>query len=391
MSVKYKILFVVELLNHYYADKQSRDFEIVPSKQTLIAMRNQAMLHKVLGNKLVVLVKVKSTAPDLDEPFIDLNVDDHFTFYLKVSNPNFLNVTNISYIPSQQQRFYFSNINQNQESSVLHLTKEIAEYNPAHNYAVASFAATNTGQVFEAIKSSSNANQHGLEDALYWQSRGNNQYVTNNDLVEVSPALYHINTLAATNFTIQVFKVNTTSGMYDVQVGETEEQTFSTPQTKIAISLNKLPAGRYRIQVNSNSTDVYVDSDVLYNNVFGILEVFNHLPADNSFALLNNGGGLHENTFTICFANRFVIWKYRARTTDITAVHDAVYTFTSVAPKQFISTEPVPLTEKPLNTVSIHSPVFGNITSVANPLRDRISLIEKDGDTYYCAEKFLNY
>ncbi|RZL31150.1 MAG: hypothetical protein EOO96_16655, partial [Pedobacter sp.] len=61
-----------------------------------------------------------------------------------------------------------------------------------------------------------------------------------------------------------------------------------------------------------------MDSDVLYKKVFGIVEIFNYLAAANDFAVLNVDGIPKENTYTIRFANRSVIWKYRVRTADIT-------------------------------------------------------------------------
>jgi hypothetical protein len=354
MSVKYKILFITELLHDYYANKESKDFEVMPSGETSKVLQGQGMLYKVIGNKLIVLVKVDAD----NKPFISFNATGRLTFYLKVHNPHFYNFTNINYKPSQPQRYYFSNLTQNKAGSTLHLSNKIALYNSANTYPVGSFAANSSGEVFEALKSNSNANQHDLNETSFWKSKGQGQFASESDLIELAPSTYNFTTTPATDFTIRIFGINTTSGVYDVQVKDTEVKTFSSPQN---------------------------------NNVFGIIEIFNRLPAANDFGLFDTAGMPKESTFTIHFANRSVIWKYLAKTTDITAVQDSVYTFTPLAPRQFISSEPIPLTEKPINTVSIRSTIFGDITSIANPVRDRLQTITKDGDTYYCAEKFLNY
>lgn len=387
MSVKYKILFVTELLHEYYANNESKDFEISPSAETAKVLAGQGMLYKVIGNKLIVLVKVNADST----PFIPFGSIGKLTFYLKVHNPHFYNFTNINYKPSQPKRYYFSNLTQNKAGSTLHLTNKIALYNNANAYPVGSLAANNSGEVFEALKSSSNANQHDVSDTLFWKSKGHEQYTSENDLIELAPSTYDFTTTPATDFTIRIFGINATSGIYDVQVKDIEAKTFSSPQSEVAVNLAGISPGKYRIQVNAESLEIYFDGFALYNNVFGIIEIFNRLPASDEFALFDSAGVPKERTFTIHFANRSVIWKYLAKTTDITAVQDPVHTFTPFAPRQFISNEPIPLTEKPINTVSIHSTIFGDITSIANPVRDRLQMITKDGDTYYCAEKFLNY
>lgn len=387
MSAKYKILYVTELLHDYYANKESKDFEIFPSAETLKVLAGHGMLYKVIGNKLVVLVRTNAD----NIPVISLSSIGKLTFYLKVYNSQFYNFTNINYKPSQPKCYYFSNLTQNKGISNLHLSSKIPLYNNANAYTVGSLAASNTREVFEALKSNSDFNRHDLSETFFWKSKGQEQYVSSNDLIELAASIYNVTTTPATDFTIRIFDLNPATGIYDVQVKDTDAKTFTSPQSKVAVNLAGLSPGKYRIQVNAESLEIYFDGFALYNNIFGIIEIFNHLPASDDFALFDSAGVSKESTFTIHFANRSVIWKYLAKTTDITAVQDPVHTFTPFASKQFISNEPIPLTEKPIVTVSIHSSIFGDIPSVANPVRDRLQMITKDGDTYFCAEKFLNY
>ena len=62
MTTKYKILFMVDLLNEYYANLQCRDFSVIASAETSQVLKNHQLLFKTIGNKLVVLVKVKTDA-----------------------------------------------------------------------------------------------------------------------------------------------------------------------------------------------------------------------------------------------------------------------------------------------------------------------------------------
>src|SRR5687768_10551311 len=97
MTTKYKIVFMVELLNEYYRNLQCRDFNIIPSPETQLLLRNQRMLFKAIGNKLVVLAKVKTetAGADEDKPFVDIGNDKKFLFYLDLIRTQFATVTNL--------------------------------------------------------------------------------------------------------------------------------------------------------------------------------------------------------------------------------------------------------------------------------------------------------
>ena len=212
----------------------------------------------------------------------------------------------------------------------------------------------------------------------------------------MSPYLYLFNAASNTSFTVNVFGLNSTSGVYDVEVLDTVNLTFSEPQTTVPVYLEKLPSGKYKIDVNGETKYVYTDSDAVYNNVFGIIEIFNYLPGSNAFALYNASGVAKQSLFTINFANRSVIWKYIARSSDVTSVNDSrppadKLSFIPQAGNQFISAKPVPVSQKPLTTLSLVSTALGNISHIANPGTERLGTIEIDGNTYYSAELHLNY
>ncbi|HET6544169.1 MAG TPA: hypothetical protein VFG46_26965, partial [Chryseolinea sp.] len=84
MTTCFKILFMVDLLHDYFANLQCKDLEVVASEETARLLKNRQMMYKVVGNKLVVLVKVKlDSGADDDKPFLDIDPKDKFIFYLQ--------------------------------------------------------------------------------------------------------------------------------------------------------------------------------------------------------------------------------------------------------------------------------------------------------------------
>jgi hypothetical protein len=389
MNLNYKILFIVEILHSYYTTGNSKDFEIIPSAETKQLLKNQGMMYKVVGNKLLVAVNCDA----LLKPNVKLNAGSKFSFYLKLLNVNFNNITNIEYKPNELKRFYFSNINQTKIDAVLYLNKKIPAYNSATAYMPASLAANGIDEIFEAVKSSNNGNVHGLGETTFWNKKDKKQYATTNDLIELSPAIYNFTVTPAKLFTIDIFGLNTATNNYDVAVTDTQNITFDDTQSVVAVKLSGLPAGKYKIVVNGESKEIYYDNQAAYNNIFGIVEIFNHLPAANDFSLLDAADIVKEKTFTLQFASRSVIWKYLARTADITSVKDNSnnFIFSSPAAKIFTSAVPISLSEIPIKTFFLESVSLGNITPVANPGNNRLSTITQAGDVYYCAETYLNY
>ena len=392
MNLRYKILFSVEIRHDYYTDNRSNDFEISPSAETASVLRGQGMLFKMAGNKLIVLIRVDES----DKPLNDFSKSGKLTFFMKLTNPHFNNFTNLDYHPSEPQKYYFSNANQSKVGSDLYLNSKIPVYNNTNDYPIGALASNVSDTVFEAIKPGSSASKHALTNKDYWMNRGKIQYVNSNDLVEVTPFVYLFNTISNTNFTVNIYGLNHTTGAYDMQVTDTVNLSFSSSQTSVPVRMEKLPKGYYRIEVNGESRYVYTDSDAVYNNIFGIIEIFNFLPASNAFALFNASGTAKASLFTIRFPNRALIWKYVARSNDVVAVKDSrppphKLSFIPLAGNEFVSAKPVPVSQKPLKTLSLESTALGNISAIANPGTDRLGTIEIDGDAYYSAEVHLNY
>ena len=117
---------MVELTHSYYKDLACTDLDIIPSDDTLQLLRKRQMICRMSGNKLIVLVKVKTGVPDEDKPLMKLDPNDQFLFYLKVNNEKLATITNIDIDKFKKgQRFYFTNIHENDLDDKFNLTAKI--------------------------------------------------------------------------------------------------------------------------------------------------------------------------------------------------------------------------------------------------------------------------
>ena len=389
MLLKYAILLKVEMLHDYYNDLRCPDLDFVPSRDTADALKGHDMLYKSIGNKLILLIKTDDTG----KPIIVPNSSLKLCFYVNINNVRFANYTNINFHPFDATRFYFTNLNQTKVGTSLYLNTAVAQYNSANNYPVGALAGDAMGNHYEAIKSSSSSNIHDTSNPGYWQPKGTAQYVNNGDGISLAGDTYLFHGTANTDFTIHIYTLNTATSAYD-NLLTTSTIHYPTAQPTVPVDLSLLKNGKYRIEVNGSSILVYHDKEAILQNCFGMVELFNNLPAANDFSWFDATGLPKQSTYSIRFANRSAIWKYIARSGDVTAIKDnaSVYTFNNVpASTVFTSSVPIPFKEQPLNSLFLESASLGNISPIPNPPTDRLSTIIQGSDHYYCSEKHLNY
>jgi hypothetical protein len=126
----------------------------------------------------------------------------------------------------------------------------------------------------------------------------------------------------------------------------------------VQVNLAALQPGRYRLDINGEVFEAYFDDEAVARGIFGVVEVFLHLPDTNPFSLLNSSGVVRETPYTVRFANRRAFWKYitplrKVENILINGDHNQPSPFTpgSNDPAQptqkdfFVSKQPLPLSE----------------------------------------------
>jgi hypothetical protein len=402
---------MVDLLNEYYANFQCKDFSVLASAETAQVMKNHQMMYKTIGNKLVVLAKVQTEAGNEDKPVAPLSAAIKFLFYLSLNEPLFTTITNLDIDRFRlDQRYYFSNLYQNRSGDLLNLSKPIAEYEGvATTYEPGSLADDGSGVIYECIQKTTGGNN--TSEPAFWFQRGPEQYVSLGDMIQcISRNNRFQTTTAATKFNIQVYGLDTATSNYSLPVPITKNTVLSDVATKaVPVDLLELSPGRYKIQINTDVFDVFVDDTVIYRNLFGVIEIFNHLPATSEFALLDNtgkvkdtlvGGNLQWLRFQVKFANRLAFWKYITPRQGVVAITDKTskYHFEQspplpAKPDFFQSDMPIPIKETPAKyEVELTKHISDEWPTAPNPDPHVTGMLSRKepGKDYYCTI-YLNY
>jgi hypothetical protein len=400
---------MVELLHEYYANLQSPDFDVIPSEATRLLLQNRRMMIKTVGNKLVALIKVATDAPDADKPFISMRSDDKFVFYLQLNRPQFNIVTNIDAERlSARKRYYFTNLHQNSLDGSQKLTRQIVPVAGPVTYVPGDMAADATNTIFECIKATNQANNPPA--AAFWHNRGNQQYVSGADMLSVKTTSERIAlTAAAKEFLVEAYGLNLTNNQYDRSVPlKNSRYNSADPTNEIQVNLEGLPPGRYRLKINTDEFDVFVDNAMVYNNMFGVIEIFSHFANGTPFAFFDGTGKVKDKVnagvpewlnYKIRFANRLAYWKYNTPRHGVTAIDGGgVFTFdpTPVAPGDkdfFTSSKPIPLREDPWKfKVNVQSLASVDDPFAPNPDANLSGMLSRTGSAkdYYCTIN-LNY
>ena len=420
MNTRFKILFVTDILNEYYTGgSKCFDFKIIPSVETIEILKNGQMMYRVIGNQLLVIVKVYASGTDQDKPVVPIDSKTKFVFYLDLSRPDFMSVTNVDFDLLPTKRFYFSNINQNEQTDIFYMSKPIADH-ASVDYLPGMLAKDSvTGNVHECLQKTpdSGAVHHGLGDLTFWKSRGKFQYATSSDLVPIINKINNFNIPAAATYSVTAFRLNTvTNNSYDIEQQLKKNKAVCIYDTddpaikNIQVDLSELLPGRYKIRINATDFDVYIDDFAA--GYFGIVEVFNHLPATNKFALLDIDGKVKDRVvagqppllnYIIRFANRFAFRKFvstRKGVDSITA-DGGEYTFNTVpvpppplptiSSDVFISDKPVPMFDQQnIFKLVLKIPITSDPIKAPNPNPHLPGMLTRFGTDFYCTI-YLNH
>lgn len=412
MSTKYKILFMVELLNKYYSDLKCADFKVLPSAATATLLKNYQMVYKVVGNQLVVLVKVKikdktlPVDPEEDKPFISIDPKSKFVFYLDLQNTLFNTVTNLDTDRlSSKQRFYFTNLNANKVGAVLNLSNKIPVFPTGQPYKPGDLVDDGTGKIFECIQSTGGGNSPSNAD--FWHAHNTAQCVSAQDMLTVVPRVSRFKTnTPATSFHVRALGYNVTNGLYDneILIKNNLILTGKDATDEVLVDLSDLQPGRYKLKINTTDYDLWVDDEMVRNSFFGVIELYPTLPTPSDFDFLNGQGKVRDVgnawlKYTILYSNRLAYWKYvsfRKGVTSIDGVDSPPFDATPAVgtPKEyFTSSKPIPLhqTAKELKvhlTTTLNSPP--PLLPNPNPVDSGTFSRTEPDKKYYCTI-YLNY
>lgn len=388
-----------------------------------------------------------------EQRYRDLFGKNVFRFYLILKNPYFSNFTALNQ-PSGRL-YYFSNAAANGRTGVLYLNLPVAnhangvEYLPGNMAtepgtdrvfeAITKHTSSNAGElgdtslwlpkglrfltkplkpftagklyqqgewvtgggnnVFEAVRTHTGVNVAELSDTALWKARGEGevQYPNPNDETEYCTSRY-LFTLSVpaqkADISFFAFNYNDAAPAYDVPVGTPETQIFTAPQAQVSVDLANRNPGRYLVKVNGDTKLLYYDPAFTAKNIFGVIEIFNHLPGTNDYAFLSNDEDIRQVNYALHFATRRVLWKYRrkdGRAQAITDTGGTGYSFTAHG-DDFVSDKPIPLSQDAVDTLELTFTASDfKLSPLPNPPATRLGRFAQNGYDYFTTELFLNY
>lgn len=401
ISISYTILFSVTLQHEYFASGQTGDVHFVVSPDCQQLFNQLKVQCRVIGNRLVALIRVNGTGKPYVLPagktFQDLYGWQVFRIYLQCKDGRLFNYTNL---PSDLTRraFYFSNLAANPIGSTLYLSDRLPDITTGKAYVPGDFAMKSaSNNVYESLINYTAAGPADLADPTHWVPRGTLQYPSPLDQQElvIGPYLFVL-PAAVSSATVKVFgfNYNATTPAFDVAVLDPVVLAFETPVTEVPVSLATLRPGRYLIQVNGSQKMVYYDPLWPQNGTFGVIELFNHVPQTNAYSILAPADTVQNKPFLLQFPTRRVLWKYVRKDGTAQAISDTGGTGYSFVLQSdaFVSSVPIPLSDTGQVQLKLD---FNNgnhsLTPLANPTPSRLVKFTRSGYDYLCSEMYLNY
>jgi hypothetical protein len=410
INLYYHAFFTVNVLHDYFTNKLCSDLEVVPSADCQSLFSGLNVQWRIKDNEFRTFIKVNDVggpfinnplnAPPDDKVYRLMYGKDIFRLYLKLKKNSFGNYTNIS--PAPGKKYYFSNRTGNAKAGVFYASRTLPDHANGIAYLPGDLvqepppAAPN---VFEALTKHTSAAPGDLVNTNLWAPLTAAAYTTSADQVDYSGGLYAFTLPAAVSIAevrIFGFDFNTVTPGYTIAIGETETQYFKTGEERdtISVRLSHLPPGRYKITVNATSKEVYYDPALNEDGMFGVIEIFNHLPATDPFALLDANEIVQPKKYTISFPARRVLWKYTRKDNRAQAITDTgpgAYIFT-LHTNDFVSQKPIPLAEAALTTLELtFSTADQKLAPLPNPPAAKLGRFNQAGYDYLCTEMYLNY
>jgi hypothetical protein len=398
----YSILFNIVLQHEYFSNGKCSDFEILPAADCFTLLKKLNIQLRNTGNGLVALIKENEThQPYINTPdarhYHDIYDKTVFRFFLKLKNPLFLNYTSINAACNNNNKFYFSNRAQNYFNNARYLSTAARAFGVDTQYFPGDLATeTQTGKVYESLTKYTGKKKSELSDPALWAPK-DFQYASEKDMVVYTSGNYTFQLSEAANkakITILGFNYQSPNGAYDLPAGEIRTQTFDDLTGKVTVNLAGLPPGKYVINVNDESETVYYNPSVSAADIFGVIEIFNFLPGDAEYSLLDKDEKIKHVTYHICFPARRVLWKYKrkdGKAEAITDIGDNRYKF-NLTGDEFISSVPIPFSQNPLKTLKLEFNTSDyNLFPLPNPPLDRLSKFTQNNYDYFCSEVNLNY
>ena len=161
----------------------------------------------------------------------------------------------------------------------------------------------------------------------------------------------------------------------------------------------EFPEGIYRVNAGGQEEWFYLRTENDWKTGIGLIDIhhnelvgtdYRFLESDGRFRLLP-GNKVDTREYVVRFAPAQYLLKYVCVTDKVLSITDGdgLISFSKTGDHTFVSTLPVRMSEKAIDTLSVQYDGADDITDIKNPGHRRLSLSD-DGNRYLVSEAFLN-
>jgi hypothetical protein len=270
---QFKKIFSIQLKHLYYGTDQTKfinDFDIVPTPDTEILLKNHGMIWKQREDRIVILgqsVNMGDVIGDTEDDFKLLRpvgAKTKFRFLLKLKNNTFHNFTNIPLTGNEGKIYYFHNRQ-------------------------------------EIIPSSG----HLDGDLLLLEAGHSTNYVNGTERLEVLSEVF-TKTLPGSDNNVKIEDVYDSS---NVVFNSGSEILSGSIQFDLR---GKVKPGRYKLTQDGTPVggEFYIDPELGKIVAFGVVEIFEVSTANPDCMYVDTDGFILNPVYVIAFENRSTYWKY---------------------------------------------------------------------------------
>lgn len=328
MSVisKYKRLFEVKILHHFFLNMGGTDFDSMSTEEqnkiwksydlrgtlefhpSSYAARNLEcynLIFKTTRSGFVVLSRIDQD--NSNQPFLSIeNLD--LSFYMILRDTFFDNYS-LGHVKGAKHIAYFNNYAGSNGSTFPDLSNPPSSFTSGEDYEAGSLVEF-SGNYYEAVENLTNATTNPDQTGSGWRSVSKRGSVNNNDQI----AIYQ-NFIP---FTITIPDIELTAALKNIEghMAFSEQMDTFNGKKYFYLEPSFIREGYYKVEIINNSDSSILESFNCYlfkefvpDHLFGVLQILGGSDKGN-YSTNNAMGKLTSPKFQLRFRNRHTYWRY---------------------------------------------------------------------------------
>lgn len=189
----HRILFNLEFELNGYRDDVAQYIQVLPDEETNRLFSRYRIMFRKCRNSYLALIEVGSEAADLEQPKIEIMLNEVFRFQVKIRDIGFFSRTHLYQYDFQQDILMLSNEADHIEGTDMLLTRPIVDYAGGDDYRPG-YLVDAAGNHYSAIQPSNAADPHPVTDSAYWKGISHGGFASQADLLP-RPSTIDLDTL----------------------------------------------------------------------------------------------------------------------------------------------------------------------------------------------------